>query len=77
MATITLAECERQIGLWTECLAELAEGKTYQIGDRIISLENADIAQRTLDMWIRRKNHLVRRSKNRKGFRGIAGRATF
>ena len=74
---ITIETCDRMIDLYTECLAALAEGKTFQVGDRILSFENAEIANRTLNMWINRKNLLVRNSRRIKRFRGVSGHATF
>ncbi len=74
---ITLEECERQVGIWKDALEAISEGKSYQIGDRILSFDSTDMVRKTLNEWIARKNRLVKKSKRGKGFRGIAGRASF
>ncbi len=75
--TVTLEKCEKQIELWSNCLEALSEGKTFQVGDRILSYENAEIAKSMLDDWIGRKNRIVRSNRKLKRFRGVSGHASF
>ena len=74
---ITVEVCEAQIRKWNDCISALSEGKTFQIGDRILSYENADIAKTMLNDWINRKNQLLKSQSNSKRFRGFSGQARF
>ena len=74
---ITIEVCEAQIKQWTDCLTALSDGKTFQVGDRILSYENADIAKNMLDDWIGRKNNLLKSQSKSNRFRGVSGHAKF
>ncbi len=74
---ITEEICDQNIQLWSDALAALAEGRSFQVGDRIIAFDSSAEARQNLDYWVSRKNKLVRASSGLRSFRGVSGTAVF
>ena len=50
---ISQAEAQAQLDAWLAASLALANGKTYQIGDRILTLSNATEVRRQINYWSR------------------------
>ena len=50
---ISQSEAQRQLDSWLAASEALANGKTYQIGDRILTLSNGTEVRRMVTYWSR------------------------
>ena len=50
---LSAERCEAQLEAWEAASMALANGKTYQIGDRILTLSNATEVRRQINYWSR------------------------
>ena len=75
MAYYTLDQVDATLAKWQTAANEIAEGKSYLIGDRSLSLADAREVQDQINYWTTIRNQIVARQSGKK--RKLGRKATF